>query len=168
MAFRFKSLRIFILLSAILLIGGIGYIGYTRYIEFRGLVGIIFMNYELPFKQKKFETIVDDYRSGKLIVENNAIDLPASFEGSVVWSKVYVTTDTDWGDALLFGVWSGKGSNMTGYVYFTNFADAAKPMPDSLELMSFVPHGETFVALVDVKVERAVAPGWFYVYQNLD
>ena len=178
MVFRFHSYTKLIILSTILLVGGVGY--YIVCVEFADVWQMLS---QLPFKQKEFEVIVNDYRSGKLIAVDNAIEVPTSSRELVVWDKIYITKNTDWGDALLFCMWEGRGTDLKGYVFFTNIADATKPMPASLELVSQHPQREvanttdgdvvatytTKAALVrEIDVIRTEAPGWFYVCRLLD
>jgi hypothetical protein len=164
-------------LAVMLLAGGILILNYNVFIDTIG-------TNEIPFNRAEAQQIVAGVLNGRLRpdVHGRVIlppwQAPASADG-----RVYVTRKQKGLLLILFPTWRGKGSNVAGYLFSSRSLQPSDLHKDFYDLkydaidLAYLPFQDhrwppglssSANQLVEVILERKVAPHWYYVSHRLD
>jgi hypothetical protein len=130
------------------------------------LCGAIVCGCEKPASLATYQAVVADIKSGRqTVAPTGEIILPPAQASSVVDGKAYATTQLAGTMLVLFPTWRGKAWNLRGYLY-----SGGPPLAVGSEISINVPLVDQMLQpeTAEVTIERAVAPGWYYVSRTLD
>jgi hypothetical protein len=120
---------------------------------------------EIDFDNNVAASVVAQITSGKLKpAPDGIVKLPLPLATASCDGKAYVTIDSSGTTWILFPVWRGKGSNVTGYVYRSPSVKGAAPLTVTLNGPALPPGLGPFAQPLDYTVDSQESPNRYRIH----